>query len=151
MTSTSDDNPMRPDPDPIGRDGRRNRLARQLPIDAACALCGERNLQVLKKVKVKRSLLEGHHVAGKDNDKLLLAVLCLNCHAKATALQLDIGAFPSGRRTSCLEAMELAMRSVGTFFEQLAEACYRWASQLARVIVVLDRALPAWRTLPGMP
>ena len=102
-------------------------------------------------MKARRSLLEGHHVAGQANDSLLLAVLCLNCHAKATALQLDVGAIPAGTRNSCLEAMELAMRSVGTFFEQLAETYYRWAAQLAQVIVVLDQALPSWRTLPGMP
>jgi hypothetical protein len=151
MTSTPEGNPSRPEPDPVGSDGRRNRLARQLPIEAACALCGERNLQVLRKAKVRRSLLEGHHVAGQANDKVLAAILCLNCHAKATVLQLEVGAIPPGQRNSCLEAMELAMRSVGTFFDQLAEACYRWAAQLGQVIVVLDRVLPGWRTLPGMP
>ena len=98
-----------------------------------------------------RQFLEAHHVAGRANDKELLAVLCLNCHAKATVLQHDVGALPPGKRASCLEAMDLALRSLGTFFELLAAACYRWSTQLAQVVAALDEYVPAWRTLPGMP
>ncbi len=155
MTSTSDSNepfrPQRPDPDPVGSDARRNRQARRLPHDPACALCGETEIAVLKQAKVRKSFLDGHHACGQANERLVLAVLCPTHHAKATALQLDVGAIPPGKRGSCLEAMELALRSLGTFFELVAEACYRWAAQLGQVVLVLDEHLPMWRTLPGMP
>ena len=155
MTSMSERSgpfrPKRPDPDPVGADARRNRQARRLPPDPACALCGETEIAALKQYKVKRSLLDGHHACGQANDKLVLAVLCPTCHTKATALQVDVGAIPPGKRASCLEAMELAFRSLGTFFELLADAFYRWAGQLGQVIASLDEHLPSWRTLPGMP
>jgi hypothetical protein len=155
MTSTSDPDgrfrPQRPDPDPIGSDARRNRQVRRLPPEPACALCGESEIAVLKSHNVKRSLLEEHHVGGRANDDEVVAVLCRNCHANATALQLDVGAIPPGTRASCLDAMELALRSLGTFFELVADACYRWAAQLGQVIAALDEHLPTWRTLPGMP
>ncbi len=154
MTSTSDPNgPFRsgrPDPDPIGREGRRNRQARRLPPEAACALCGETEIAVLKQYEVKRSLLEGHHACGQANEPTVISVLCPTCHAKATALQLDVGAIPSGTRASHLEAMELAFRSLGTFFELLAAAFYRFAESLKQAIASLEEHAPGWRTWPGM-
>ena len=154
MTSTSSPNdrfrPQRPDPDAVGADARRNRQARRLPPGAACVLCGEGEIAVLKQVKVKRSLLDGHHVFGQANEATVLAVLCPTCHAKATALQLDVGAMPPGGRGSHLEAMELALRSLGSFFELLADAMYRFAMYLGQAIASLDEYAPDWRTWQGM-
>ncbi len=56
----------------------------------------------------------------------------------------------AGRAPSVLERMELAFRSLGSFFLLLADACFRWAGQLAQVVVTLNQVLPSWRTLPGM-
>jgi hypothetical protein len=137
--------------DPEGDEVRRQVQSRRLPPQPACALCGQRELSVLRKRKIFRHLLEGHHVAGKANDALATVTLCLNCHTKATALQHEVGSLLPGDRPSAIEGLDLALRSLGTFFELLAEACYRWAAQLAQVVVVLDEHLPGWRTLPGMP
>lgn len=157
MTSTSDEcggrpgRPSRPRVDPEGSEVRRLVQARRLPPHPVCVLCGEKEIEVLRQRKVSRHLLEGHHVAGRANEEVLLATLCLNCHMKAGALQNEAGALVPGERPSALEAMDLALRSLGTFFEMLADACYRWAAQLAQVVAALDEHLPAWRTLPGMP
>lgn len=156
MTSTSDNNKgrppsMRPEPDPIANDVRKQVQARRLPPDAACAVCGVTEPEILRTAKVSRHLLEAHHVAGQSNDKELKVPLCLNHHAIATAAQRDVGALPPGKPNSPLEAMEIALRSLGTFFDQLAQACFRWATQLGQVVTSLDHAFPAWRTIPGMP
>jgi hypothetical protein len=121
-----------------------------LPPDAACCLCGETDIELLIEVEVRRSILDSHHVATRVVDGQLLAVLCRNHHARATALQWDVGALFKEPPSSILDRMIRAMRSLGTFFELLAEACYRWAGQLTQVVTSLDQALPSWRTLPGI-
>jgi len=142
---------MKPEPDPIANDLRKERRSRRLPPDAACALCGETDIAVLATHKVPRRLLELHHACGQWNDDEVVVVLCRNCHAKVTAEQLDVGALETGPRASRVEAIKLALVSLGTFFNLLAAACFRWSAQLAQMIGVLDDELPAWRTLPGMP
>jgi hypothetical protein len=95
--------------------------------------------------------LEEHHVAGRANDEEVIVVLCVNCHRKASARQLDAEALPPGVRPSRLEAMALAMRSLATFFQMLADACQRWAKDLIETVRALDESDPTWRTLTGMP
>jgi hypothetical protein len=136
------------EPDPIGVDYRKSRQARRLPAGAACAFCGETQICTLR--TPRRSILEHHHAAGQANDETLIVVLCLNCHAKATAGQLDAGALPAGTAPSVVERQELALRSLGSFAELMAEACYRWGDQLAGVVNELDENLSGWRDLPGM-
>lgn len=153
MTSTSD--PIgrrvnRPEPDPIANDVRRAKRKRTLPPDAACSICGEGDVETLIEVEVPRSWLEAHHVVTREVDGKVLAVLCLTHHAKATVLQWDVGALAREPAGSSLERMARAMRSLGSFFELLAAAFYRWADQLFTAVKALDQALPAWRTLPGM-
>jgi hypothetical protein len=122
-----------------------------LPPDAACVICGESDVEALVEIEVPRSWLEGHHVATREADSQLLAVLCLTHHAKATAVQWDVAALSREPAASRLERMVRAMNSLGSFFGLLAEACYRWAEILVGVMRMLDEALPTWRTLPGMP
>jgi hypothetical protein len=153
MTSTSEPPRLRvdrPEPDPIANDTRRSKRSRKLPTGAACCLCGESDVHCLIEVEVPRSWLEVHHVVTRAVNTQLLAVLCLTHHAKATALQWDVGALTREPAGSFLERMTRAMYSLGSFFELLAQACYRWARQLAGVVRTLDEALPIWRTLPGM-
>lgn len=162
MTSISDDRSrgagnseqeiaVKPEPDPIGNDARKQRQIRRLPPDVACALCGEQEPTILQPTTPSRSVLESHHAAGKANDDELLVVLCSNCHKKVTAEQYDVGALPSGRASSDLERLELALRSLGVFFNLLAEACYRWAAWITQVITMLNERLPEWRTFLDMP
>jgi hypothetical protein len=139
---------MKPDPDPIASDARKVRRSRRLPPDAACALCGERNPEPLAWRRVHRSLLEGHHAAVESNDEMLLVVLCLNCHARATALQQDVGVLTPEPNITAIERVARSLQSLATFFELLAQSLYRYAAELMAGVAGLDREYPGWRTLP---
>lgn len=154
MTSTPDPRPrkpkaVRPNVDPIASAVRDARRRRRLPPNAACIVCGETDPIVLT-TKGMRPVLEANHVAGRDNDKNLTAPYCLNHHAVMTARQLDAGVFGDGPAPTVLERILRIFTSMGVFFEQLAEACFRWAVQVTQVMGVLDANLPGWRSLPGM-
>jgi hypothetical protein len=141
------------EPDPIQNEARRARQARRLPPNAACALCGETDPAVLRQASLQPStlgLLQMHHVLGEANDEEVVVCLCLTCHAKATAAQLDAGALPFGRAPTCLERIVYAMRSLGSFFQLIADWCRRCADQIASVVRSLDEHLPNWRGLPGI-
>ena len=141
------------EPNPIQNEVRRARRVRRLAPGAACCLCGETEPAALRMETVRRStlrLLDAHHPLGEANDEELVLPLCLNCHAKATAAQQDAGALPAGRAPTSLERLVYAMRSLGAFFQQLADSFQRWASQVAGVVKSLDEHLPCWRELPGI-
>jgi hypothetical protein len=91
-----------------------------------------------------------HHVLGEANDEAVVVCLCLTCHAKATAAQQDAAAIPPGRASTCLERIVYAMRSLGSFFQLLADWCHRCADQVTQAIKSLDEHFPSWWTLPGM-
>lgn len=155
MTSTSEPRPRpmvdRPEADPIANDARRAKRRRKLPADAACCLCGVTDIELLEEVDVPRSWLEAHHVATRLVDGKLVAVLCLNHHAMATALQWDLGALSRTTAGSFFEQMIRAMLSLGSFFELLAKTLYDWAKLIAQAVTALDQAHPDWRSIPGMP
>jgi len=141
------------EPDPIQNEARRARRERRLPPGAACALCGETDPAVLRQANLLPStlrLLQMHHALGEANDEEVVVCLCLTCHAKATAAQQDAAALPPGRASTCLERIVYAMRSLGSFFQLLADWCHRCADQVTRAIKSLDEHLPSWRGLPGM-
>lgn len=133
--------------DPIGAAVRRERAARRLPPGAACALCGETDVAVLKRWPIPKSLLEVHHAFGWHNEPGATIVLCLNCHIKATNAQRDAGVFEDARRVSFLERQSLGQRSLASFFELLAEALIRHAEQLDATVDDLDRRFPQWREI----
>jgi hypothetical protein len=154
MTSTSDTpGRRRPDPikDPIASALRRNKRERNLPPDAACGLCGETDIEVLARRKVHRSLLEDHHVLTESCDELVVVVLCLNCHARATAVQRDAGVLVPRQKRHLLEWLPLALLSLGTFFGLLQDFCVRAAHGLVAVVGALEAAGIDWKHLPGMP
>ena len=75
----------------------------RLGADAACALCPERSLEVLREVTgakvaahVREVLLELHHVLGRAHDPKLRILLCLNCHARATGPAPTTSRLPAG-------------------------------------------------------
>ncbi len=153
MTSTPKPEPERPpierpEPDPMASDRRAAKRKRRLSPDAACALCGETDPDVLINPS-RKHLIEEHHAAGIDNDPVTVP-LCLNHHAKISIGQQDVGAFSKEPSPSVLERMIRALKSLGVFFEDLAKAFYRWAAQLSTVVNTLDENVPAWRLLPGM-
>jgi hypothetical protein len=154
MTFTPNPKPpkgsSRPEQNPIDVAVRAARRTRRLPPDAACALCGETNPTTLT-TRPRAHVLEQHHAAGIDNDHDLVVVLCLNHHAAITAEQLDAGALTPVPMTSALEKMQLALASLGIFFDYLAHALYRFATQIGQVVLSLDANAPGWRLFPGMP
>ena len=129
---------MSRDPDPIGRDLTRTRAERRLPDGARCALCGERDGEVLAERRAKsvsRSVLEAHHVAGQANDPDLTVTLCLNCHQRFSARMptrgMDLLLDPD---RSVPERLVAVLRGLALLFEQLAASLTDWARQLAQTI-----------------
>src|SRR4051812_8907301 len=103
-------------PDPIGADRRAAEAARRLPADAACALCGERNPEVL--TRVGRSLLEQHEPGGRSNHREPRVVLCLNHHRIETTRQLAAGvSLESDEQRSRLEKMVSIVLGIGLFLK----------------------------------
>jgi hypothetical protein len=107
-------------------------------------LCGEQNPTAL--MRVNRSLLEGHHVAGRVNDDALVAIVCHNCHAVLSEAQRDSGVElhdDTGRVS--LERLEAVLRGLADFFEQLVRNMRGWADEIARTVSFLDDNHPDWR------
>jgi hypothetical protein len=93
--------------DSIGNDVRKLRRGRRLGPGAACVVCGETDPVQLQ--RVKRSLLERHHLAGRANDPDLTVVVCRNHHARLSEAQRDSGvdlledpSRPQAQRTAAL-------------------------------------------------
>jgi len=111
--------------DPIAATVRVERAARRLPPGAACALCGETDVTVLRQRPTPKSLLEVHHAFGRHNDLGATVVLCLNCHTKASNAQRDAGVFEGPEKVSALERLSRSQRSLASFCELLAEGLIR--------------------------
>lgn len=133
--------------DPIGRDLGRARAQRRLPPDAACVLCGERDPEVLRQ---RQSVLEMHHVAGRQNDDDLTVVLCLNCHRRATAEQFGHGVqLTRVEHAPTPERLIAVMQGLAAFFAQLAAQLQTWAMWLTAVFRDFDQRDPRWRDRHG--
>lgn len=109
-----------------------------------CLLCEFRKPEAL--VRVRRSLLERHHVVGRLTDPDLIVHLCLNCHAVMT--EKYRGAGVSMRPASVLEKVIAALRGFGSFLPAAGETCFRWATALQRFTAALDSKFPEWRDMP---
>jgi hypothetical protein len=136
-----------PEPDPIRADRRRARRRASLAVDAACLLCGVRDIDAL--LPAGRSLLEDHHVLGRAAAPELTVVLCRNCHAIQTARQHDHGALPPlGKGVasdSVLERVARGLISLSVFLHELAHTLQLLASQVLVFVRQLDGAVPGWR------
>jgi hypothetical protein len=132
--------------DPIGRDARKSRRDRRLGSNAACVVCGKQNPVAL--MRVNRSLLEEHHVAGRANDDLLVAIICRNCHAVLSEGQRDssLELCHANERTS-LEQLESVLLGLSDFFDQLGQSMRQRADELDQIISQLDHNHPDWRNL----
>lgn len=124
---------------------RKARQQRRVGPDAACILCGNTNPEQLR--RMRRSLLECHHVVGRANDDALTVTVCLNHHAQLNEDQCTQGV-PLQNPGSFLERLEAVLRSLTAFFERLAAASRQWADQLLAFIQGLDVRCPTWRTMP---
>lgn len=131
-----------PEPDPVKADRRRVRRRSALPSDAACAVCGITDPDVL----------EVNHALGFAASEASTVVLCRNHHAGVTGRQHDFQALPPpGRDQPCDSLLELiarALRSLATLVMTLPAALLAMADALFRLSARLDRELPGWRGWP---
>jgi len=110
---------MSKDNNPKKNARREEEQRRRLPPDAACVACGESNPKVL----------ELHHAAGRAHERDLTAVLCKNCHLKATEGQLR-EEVELRATDSFLERIAMIFGNLAAFFRFLAEAFDRLAEQI---------------------
>jgi hypothetical protein len=98
--------------------------------------------------KVKRTLLEAHHIAGAANDASLVAVVCRNHHTMLTEAQLGSGVElrHDGERAS-LERLAAVLSGLADFFELLTACLRAWAAEVLHTVALLDRDYPDWRNL----
>jgi hypothetical protein len=137
-------NPCREVPafDPIAAEARRAKRAERVGENAACILCGYGNIAAL--TLVKRSLLEAHHIVGRENDGELTAPVCRNCHAELTEGYRDAGV-SLNRPPTVLHQNVATLRGLGALCVALGTKLPEWAESLARCIESLDRHSPGWR------
>jgi hypothetical protein len=136
-------------PDPIGADRRARHAARRFPADAACAVCGVRDPQILK--SVGGSILEQHEPGGRKNHVEPRVVLCRNHHHIETMRQLAVGVDLAGDPDGTwLEKFVSVLLGIGAFLKSSGEALIDGARRLQTFLELLDRHFPAWRTLPAM-
>ncbi len=133
-------------PNPMKNDGRKQRRKDMLGLNAACVICGETNPEAL--IKVSRTFLEEHHIAGKANDPSLTAILCRNCHAKVTAGQLDVGLNLTHGDRNLLERIIGLLKGLGVFLVKLGESLLSYAVKLENFVGAFDTHFPGWRELP---
>jgi hypothetical protein len=135
---------MPTEPDPIGADLRHKRACQRVPAGSVCVICGRGEPAGLR--EAKRSLLEQHHLAGRENDGKLTVVLCLYCHRLQTVRQQTVGIAldPDADRTA-VERVIALLRGLALFFQSLGLACVEWADRLAAHVARLDAHSPEWR------
>jgi hypothetical protein len=127
------------EPDPIGADAREAAHVLGLgPPPHVCVLCGYSDPLALIakplpwiKQRMSPTLLQKHHVVGKQHDGQLIVLLCLNCHQLVHRRYLDAGVDlrfevdPITRVSDMLEAR-------AAFGEHEAESFRRMAALLRR-------------------
>ncbi len=131
--------------EPIQRAARRAARASKLPPDACCAICGLRDPEAL--VRVKRTVLDVHHVAGRNHSKALTIWLCRNHHAieheKLRTAGVDLRA-----PETVMDKLVAVLAAIGTFLISLGEHLCEWAEQLLGFRDGLDTCYPDWRSIP---
>ncbi len=130
------------DYDPMNRGRRRNRRRQELGPDAQCAVCGEKDLDVLR--KFKRSVLEQHHPFGEAHEPDATIVLCRTCHDKYSAAQYDDGV-PLTPQPSVLERWVAVTAAGGSFLQKSGQILLAWADRGKDVVKKLDGKYPDWR------
>lgn len=139
---------------PIGITARQTNRERRFGPDAAgaapaCVRCGIAALETLVPVRrrnVPRSILEDHHVCGRENDESLTVPVCRNCHAVLTEAQQAAGVTFTTPST-LLHQIAAALASLFSMLHDLCERGMAWAHQLTILAADLDAAYPDWRDL----
>lgn len=124
-------------------EARKARREREVGEGAVCVHCGEADPVAL--VSKGKSLIEDHHVFGKNHDGALTVPLCRNCHAKThesyrrALVQLET-------QPSLLERLAAMLRALGSFLSELGGRLRDWAEQLLDFVEWLDVRVPDWRS-----
>jgi len=135
------------DLDWVGRELRAEQRARRFGEDAACVICGQRDLAALRKASC--ALVEYHHLAGRANDPELGIYLCLTHHAILTEQMRDAAvALGKGDERVLLERLQAILVGIGLALVMIGEALLDWAKMLGAEIGRLDRHTPGWREPP---
>jgi hypothetical protein len=97
--------------------------------------------------RVKRTMLDRHHVLGKQHDADFTVVVCRNCHALFSAAQVDDGV-PLTTQPTVLERHFAIYEALVSFLRELADLLCRWIAANQAMIAGLDREFPSWRAAP---
>ena len=134
------------DQNPIKTAGRAARRKEYLGGgEGMCLLCGYSKPEALIPVTeewleahgIPRRILEEHHVATRNRDGQLVALLCRNCHTEATEGLLRAGVSMRAERDPRARVAAM-LDALAVFLGMLAEAVRRWAEILRRVLTPED-------------
>jgi len=132
--------------DAIRNAARKSRRTSKVPPGTTCFLCGESDPEVL--IKVGRTILDFHHLAGEANDPHIGGYLCPTCHRKRQIELANAGIVLTRRPRNLLEVIAAVLTGVGQTLKAVGEHLLAYAEQLCAFIVALDAGWPQWRTLP---
>jgi hypothetical protein len=107
-------------------------------------MCRIKSAEVL--MKVHWSLVQSHHVLGKNNDPNVTVPVCLNCHAILTEMNRRYGVSME-TPANLLEHLVAVLRALGVFLPVLGESLFRLADQVDRFMKSLDDKYPEWRNM----
>lgn len=114
--------------------------------DAVCVLCKFSDRDAL--VPTKRTLVEAHHVLGRQYDGKITVPLCRNCHAIVTEKLRRAGVSMQPPPT-LLERLVNLLRAAGVMLVALGQAFLDCADDLVRWIFGFDQVHPDWRHTLG--
>jgi hypothetical protein len=132
------------DKNPLATDARHSERRRKLgPGPYICLFCGIADPLLLipkpfswLKNRVPRSVLELHHVLGRNHDENFTVLLCILCHFMVTegylqaGIELHIESDPQQR-------IKHMSKASANFLRQLAERHCRWAAILTNERIAL--------------
>ncbi len=141
------------DRDPVETAVREARREQRLGRDAACVLCGLRDLESLCEVRkgsplfavIRKILLEEHHVYGRAIDSDFKCTLCRNCHAQVSESQ-RCEKVPMKQQKNILDRAIARRKALACFFRDVARAEDREAEELEIFAGTLKSKLPDGRT-----
>ena len=140
------------DRDPVETAVREARREQRLGRDAACVLCGLRDLESLCEVRkgsplfavIRKILLEEHHVYGRANDPNWKCTLCRNCHARVSESQRR-EKVPMKPQADILDRAMARRKALAAFLRDAAIAEDREFEELEALAGFLDSDNPGWR------
>ncbi len=139
------------DVDPVLTSVRQAKREQRLEHADHCAICGIRNIEVLRPLNAKsrkgralrKGILERHHVCGRRNDPDLVIALCLNCHAIFTERQLQEG-LDLMAKNNILDRSIAQRRTFAVFLRDAATSVELDAEGLIKLKDWLDENHPSW-------